>query len=137
MDGRKFKEYEDLSKTSDISVIGKKLEALHDDIKPLTTDKGYKNVLAGRAYFMNLQGCSENHFIMQVKDITLTKRFYDKEENKAGFDYEAKVKLVSNKDKKEQIETVNGYIGLVKENGKWKVYAYKLLKIPEAFIPKR
>lgn len=39
--------------------------------------------------------------------------------------------MISNKDKKEQTDVLEGYVELIKEKDEWKVYAYKLYDLPE------
>lgn len=111
-----------------------KLLLLHKDLQPLMTEKEFKSLIADRSYIINLEGCVRNDCTMQITDLILTKRFYDSKENKVGYDYEAKVKLISNEDKKEQVDESKGYIGLSKESGQWKVYSYKLITIPKLFM---
>lgn len=98
-------------------------------LQPIMTDNAFGGIIGERAYYFNVNIKSDS--TMEIENLTLTKRFYDSKENKAGYDYKAKFKLISNKDKKEQTDVLEGYVGLVKEKDKWKVYAYKLYDLPK------
>jgi len=99
---------------------------LHQDFGPLMTDKEFQSLIAARYYIRYTIAAMHKEYTMEVKDLVLSKQFEDKKENKIGFNYEVKIRMIFNKDKSERIEEEYGYIGLIKENGKWKVYSYKL-----------
>jgi len=124
VDTKKVSDYNALLKTETIQSFDK-------TIQPLMTGNGYKSLIANRDDIMNTQGCAINNYTMQVTNFILTKNFYDDKQNTAGYYYEAKLKFVSDKDKKEQTDVGKGYIGLSKENGQWKVSTYQTTIIPD------
>ena len=124
VDTKKVSDYNALLKTETIQSFDK-------TIQPLMTENGYKNLLANRDDIKNTQGCAINNYTMQVTNLILTKTFYDDKQNTAGYYYEAKLKFISGKDKKEQTDVGKGYIGLSKENGQWKVSTYQATIIPD------
>lgn len=137
VDSKQVSDYNDtLSNTQDFKKIADTIQSLHKNIKPLMTDKGYANLFANRMYFINLNACAKNDCTMKITSLTLSNAFYDSKGNAAGYDYEAKFKLISNKDKKEQTDVAKGYIGLSKENGQWKVDSYKLTTAPKSLMGK-
>lgn len=117
--------------------IQKKQEALSENIMPMITDNAYKIMVSNRNDIINMKGCAENNFTMEVTDVFLVQKFYENKGNKAGYNYQVKIKLISGKDNKEQSDTAKGYIGLTKENGKWKVSDYELQSKPELFNAKK
>ena len=123
----------DIKKVSDYNALLKTetIQPFDKTIKPLMTENGYKSLFANRDDIMNTQGCAINNYTMQVTNFVLTKNFYDDKQNTAGYYYEAKLKFISGKDKKEQTDVGKGYIGLSKENGHWKVSTYKVIIIPD------
>lgn len=105
--------------------------AFDENIRPLMTEDAYKKYVANRHNIMNIQACKKNDVIMQVTDFTLTKTFYDSKQGKIGFDYEVKLKITSNKDKDTQTDNGKGNIGLIRENGQWKVYSSTISVMPK------
>lgn len=115
----------------------KKQEALTENIRTLITDNAYKVMVSNRNDILNMKGCSENNCTMEVTEVILVQKFYDTKENDAGYNFEVKIKFISDKDNKEQSDTAKGYIGLKKEYGNWKINAYELQSKPELFNSKK
>jgi hypothetical protein len=126
VDAKQVAEYKELT---DLSY--ETIQSLDKHIRPLMTENEYETLVANRQNIMNLQGCAINDYTMQVTDFILTENFYDGKQNKAGYNYEAKLKFIPIHEKDEQTDVGKGYIGLLKENGQWKVYAYKPTTIPK------
>ena len=101
-------------------------EGIHAVIKTLMTEKGFDSLHANRLYQKNLTYAVKRDCTMELKALKLTERENDGKQNELGYDYEAKIKVILNKDKKEVEEFETGYIGLIKENGKWKVNVYNV-----------
>lgn len=120
---------------ADRAKVAQNMLALYKDMKPLMTAKAYASLIGNREYVVFIQGCVQHNCTLKFENITLTQRFYDKKENKIGYDYEAKVKIISDSDKKAQTDIAKGYIGLSKENGQWKVYANREFEVPKSIIP--
>lgn len=121
--------------SADMTKVIQNVQALYKDMKPLMTAKAYDSLIANREYVVFVQGCLQHNCTLEFENITLTQQFYDKKENKIGNDYDAKVKIISNSDKKVQTGVAKGYIGLSKENGQWKVYANREFEVPKSIIP--
>lgn len=127
VDTKQLAEYNTFINSSSVVDKVQNLQLLSNNFKPLMTDECYKNFIANGEYTAIVKRfSSRNGYTMQIIKPVLTQRFYDNKENKIGYNYEAKVKIISNKDKKEQTDVVKGYVGLIKENGQWKIYADEL-----------
>lgn len=132
VDSKKIAEYNNMfSGSSGAAKFEKGLNAIDKDIRPLMTEKEYRSLVINRLNTINIQGCSQNNCTMEIINLTLTQRFCNKEENKIGYDYEAKVKVTSNSGKKIQTDIGNGYIGFYKENGEWNIYVYEMFSMPK------
>lgn len=114
------------AKTNDINVFIEEIESIHKSFKPLMTENAYNILLKSRTNFAFVQLCSQKNYVMQVIDITLSKTTVDTADNNKGYKFEAKLKFISNKDKTELEDTGKGYVGIVKESGKWKLSGYKV-----------
>lgn len=77
-------------------------------------------MVSSRNDILNMKGCAENNCTMEVTEVILVQKFYDTKENDAGYNFEVKIKFISDKDNKEQSDTAKGYIGLKRNmaNGK-------------------
>jgi hypothetical protein len=109
------------------------IQFLDKNIQPLMTEKGYEIILASRFNTLSAEVCDRGNYILQVTDFILDKNLYGEKEDKAGYYYEAKLKFISTTGKGERTDTAKGYIGLLKENGQWKVFVYKLETYPNLY----
>ncbi|MCR3923280.1 MAG: hypothetical protein NUK65_12330 [Firmicutes bacterium] len=97
------------------------MQSFDEDIRILMTAKAYENIVASRFNTLSTSVCANGNYTLEVTDFMLDENSYDEKDNQAGYYYEAKVRFIASDGKDEQIDTANGYIGLVKENGQWKV----------------
>ena len=131
VDSNKINDYNNLIKSKDAQTLAETMQSNDKNIKSLMTEEGYNFLVANRFNTLNTQGCAEGNYTMQVTDLTLSKNAYDIKENKAGYNFEIKLKFISNKDNEEQIDVGKGYIGLSKENGQWKISLYRITELPK------
>ena len=104
----------------------KLMQAFDKNISTLMTKDAYEGIVANRFNTLSSELCSKGNYTVLVTDFILDKNLYGVKEDKAGYNYEAKLKFTSTNGKAEQIATVKGYIGFLKENGKWKVSIHKM-----------
>ena len=109
------------------------IQSLDKNIQPLMTKEAFEDCFAHRYNTLSSEICAMGNYTLQVTDFILDKNLYGEEENKAGYNYEAKLKFTSTNGKAERTDTSKGYIGLLKENGQWKVFAYKLVESPKLY----
>ena len=109
------------------------MQSLGKDIQPLMTTKGYESIVANRLNTLGAEVCSTGNYTSEVTNITLDKNLYGVNEDKSGYHYEVKLKFVSTNGKNERTDTAKGYIGLLKENGQWKVWAYESETYPNLY----
>ena len=108
-------------------------QSLDKYIQPIMTQNGYDILVASRFNYLSADICNTSNYTLQVTDFILDKNLYGEKENKAGYYYEAKLKFISKDGKSERTDTTKGYIGLLKENGQWKVSIYKLTLVPKLY----
>lgn len=116
-----------------IGLLQERLKSIDKGIEPLMTKKGYENTVMNRMNTLALDICIEGDYTLQVTDFILGENQYDDGEDKAGYYYEVKLNFISEDGKTEQTDTAKGYIGLIKENGQWKVFAHKPQKLPQMY----
>lgn len=109
------------------------IQSLDKDLLPLMTAKGYETI-SGNYNIVATKFCNDNNYTLQVTDFILDKNLYGEKEDKAGYSYEAKLKFISTNGKAERTDTAKGYIGLLKEDGKWKVFVYKSEAEPKLYL---
>lgn len=131
VDSNKINDYNNLTKSIDNKTFPETMHSNDKTIKSLMTEEGYNSLVANRFNTLNTQGCTESNYTMQVTDLTLSQNAYDIKENKAGYNFEIKLKFISNKDNSKQTGVGKGYIGLSKENGQWKVFVYRVTVVPK------
>lgn len=131
VDSKKIENYNAALKTGDSAAYVKTLLENDKALKSLMTEDGYETLVSNRENISFTQLCIKGNYIMQVTDLTLSKNAYDIKENKASYNFTVKLKLISEKDKTEQTDEGQGSISLVKENGQWKVFAYKMTVLPK------
>ena len=102
-------------------------------IQPLMTLSGYESTIANRFNTLSTEVCVNGKYTLQVTDFILDKNLYDGKEDKAGYNYEVKLKFTSTDGKSEKTDTAKGYIGLLKEDGQWKVFICKLVAYPKLY----
>ena len=130
LDTKQLAKYNTFKNSSSAADRGQNLQLLLNDFKPLMTDEWYRKFMANCEYIAIINRFSpQNDYTVQIVQPILIQRFYDNKENKIGYNYKAKIKIISNKDKKEQTGTAEGYVGLIKENGQWKIYADELYNV--------
>lgn len=125
VNSEKVSKFNDLMKEQNNQSFIETMQSNDKTLRSLMTEDEYNKLVSNRQNIAIVQGCFVSDCTMQVTDIALSKNTYDTKENKAGFNFEAKLKLISNKDNAEKPDLATGYIGLSKENGQWKVFAYK------------
>lgn len=131
VDSDKIDSYNTLKKIENTQSLIETMESDNKTLKALTTEDAFDQLVSSRQIHMNTEMCASGNYTMQVTEFTLSENKYDVKEDKAGFDFEVKLKLISNKDKTEQTDAVDGYIGLLKEDGQWKVFSYKVFTYPK------
>lgn len=131
VDLKKIDDFNALMKIKNVQSLAETIQSNDKTIKSLMTEEGYNTLVANRDNTLNTQNCVEGNYTMQVIDFTLSQNAYDIKENKAGYNFETKLKFISDKDKTEQTDVGKGYIGLSKENGQWKVSVYKMTVLPK------
>ena len=99
----------------------KMMQSADKNIQSLMTPKAYESIMANRFNTLSAEVCAKGNYTLEVTDFILDDNLYDEKEEQAGYYYEAKLKFISNDGKDQQTDTANGYIGLLKENGQWKV----------------
>lgn len=109
----------------------------HDKFKEYMMEDEYNAILSSRKYIRNLNASVNNGCSFKIKNIKFDKRFYDKNESKFGFDYAANIEVTYDKDLKKESVEEKGYVGLVKENNKWKIYSTEIAKDADVFINKK
>ncbi|MFT5873626.1 MAG: hypothetical protein ACI8WT_002573 [Clostridium sp.] len=112
------------NKTAEDSYM-KTISSFDKNIQPLMTITGYNSIVGNRFNTISTEVCVEGNYTVKVTDIILEKNLYGEKEDKAGYHYEAKLKFTSTNGKEDRNDTAKGYIGLLKENSKWKVSIYK------------
>lgn len=109
------------------------MQSLDKDIQPLMTEKGHEYIIGNRHNTLSAEVCAKGNYTLQVTDIILEKNLYGEKEDKAGYYYEAKLKFNSADGKDARTDTAKGYIGLIKENGQWKVSIYQSKEYPKLY----
>ena len=130
VDLKKIDNYKDIISDGILQPNVEKMNSNDKILKSLMTEDGYNSIVKNRLNIINAEICETGDFTMQVTDLTLSKNVYNIKENKAGYNFQAKLKFIENKDKSEHKDYWEGYIGLSKENGKWKVTTYKVNILP-------
>ncbi|MDV3427083.1 MAG: hypothetical protein LIR50_07850 [Bacillota bacterium] len=131
VDSKKIDNFNVYSKISDFITSVKTMHSNDKTLKSLMTEDGYNTLVAGGENTLYTKLCIKGNYTMQVTDITLSKNAYDIKEGKAGYNFTAKLKFISGKDKTEKTGEGQGYIGLIKKDGQWKVFTYKMSVLPK------
>lgn len=131
VDSKKIDDYNAMTNLNDVKSISEAMRSNDRSLRALMTDNAYDILISSRSNTINIQGCAASNYTMKVTDLILSKNVYDIKENKAGYYFEAKLKIIADKDKSEQSDEGKGYIGLSKENGQWKVSVYKMTVLPK------
>ncbi|HAQ41827.1 MAG TPA: hypothetical protein DCM73_14020 [Clostridiales bacterium] len=111
-------------KTTDTKELDEAIRVNDNTLKDLMTADAYDKLLKNRENLIFAQACYEGRYTIQVSDLRLSENTYDIKENKAGYNYEAELKFIS-EDGTEHTESAKGFIGLIKEDGAWKVSEYR------------
>lgn len=130
IDSKKIDNYNAWNKADDIESSKKALQAKDKTLITLMTKDGYNNFTTNRNNSILVQACAVGNYSMQVTNLTLSKNVYDAGEDKAGYNFEVKLKLISNKDKTEKTNEAKGYVALSKEDEHWKVFVYQVTLRP-------
>ena len=109
------------------------IQSLDKNIQTLMTKEGYESFAANRLNTLSAKVCDKGNYTLQVTDFILEKNLYSAKEDKAGYYYEAKLKFISTDGKNERKDIAKGYIGLLKENGQWKVSIYRSETYPKLY----
>ena len=121
------------NKTAEANYI-KTMSSFDKNIQPLMIKEAYDGVVGNRWNTLSTEVCAEGNYTMQVTDFILTKDFYyGGKKNIAAYYYETKLKIISTNGDSIKIDMGRGYIGLSKENGKWKVSTFKITELPKIF----
>ncbi len=92
-------------------------------LKSLMTDEAYIRLINNRENLEFVKECYEGNYTMEVLEIELSENKNKIENNEAGYNFEVKLKFVS--DNGLTVGTKNGLIELNITDGKWKVSGYK------------
>lgn len=128
---KRIHDYNDMINDGNIEPTAEDMYSNDKILRSLMTKDGYNNLVKDRLNIIFTEICSSGNCTIQVTDLTLSKNAYDIKKNKAGYNFVAKLKFVENKDKTENKDVWEGYIGLTKENGQWKVTTYKVNVVPK------
>lgn len=101
------------------------IHSLDKNIQPLMTKDGYAAFMANRLSSVLPELCANGNYTLKMTNITFDKNLYGEKEEKAGYYYEVKLKFASTDGKADRTDSARGYIGVLKESGKWKVFTYK------------
>jgi hypothetical protein len=119
--------------SQDTPEFSKTMISLDKNIKSLMTKKGYENIVASRFNTIGAEVCTKGKYSLQATDFILEDNLYTDKEDKAGYYYEAKLKFISTNGKAERTDTAKGYIGLLKENGQWRVFYHEIQTYPKLY----
>jgi len=118
----------------DVKQLSEALQMNNKTLKTLMTEKAYQILLLNRKKLMFSKYCEKGNYTMQVAELTLSEKTFNKEENKAEYDIEVKLNFISNNDNLKQMDIGQCNIRLLKENGQWKVFGYREIKLPKTII---
>jgi hypothetical protein len=152
VDSEKISQYNDFSTTMSekvesqlnntttsgiIMIDDKSIPVFDRPIQPMMTDEAYNRFKQNRSFTSYIIACKEKNVTMEVEDLVLTRAYFNREENKIGFNYE--VKLIIKSDTSTDIKPDNGFgsIDLIKEKDQWKVYSLKYPGIPKFIVSKK
>lgn len=130
VDSKKIDDYNAMLNAGNSQSIVEKMKSNDKTLISLMTEDGYKTLINNKENILYTQCCTKGNYTIEVTDFTLDKNSYDIKENKAGYYFVVKLKFTSSKDKTVQTDVGQGYIGLSKENGQWKVFVYKSTALP-------
>lgn len=111
-------------RTKDIKVLAEANESNDKIFDSLMTKRAYNIFVKSRQSLMYTLYCAQNNRTMEVVNINLSQSSSDTVE-KVDYDFDVKVKFISNNENTEQTDTAKGYLRLIKENGEWKVSDYR------------
>jgi uncharacterized lipoprotein NlpE involved in copper resistance len=129
VDTKKINDYNSLLKSQDAKAIAESIQSHDKSIISLMTDEAYKTLVANRDNVLSTEASVKGDYTLEVTQLTLTKTSSDSKENKLAYSVETKLKFISNKDKTEKNDVCSINIGLLKENGQWKVSTYKTTEL--------
>jgi len=109
------------------------MQSLDKNIQPLITKEGYDGILANQFNTATARICADGNYTAQVTDLTLGENVYKdyEDKNTVRYYYETKLKFITIDGKAEKIGTSKGVIGLIKENGLWKVQGFGINQLPK------
>lgn len=115
-------------KTKDIKLLAETNESNDKIFESLMTKRAYNIFVKSRQSFMYTLYCAKSNHTMEVLNITLSQNPNDTVD-KVDYDFDVKVKFISNNENTEQTDTAKGYLRLIKENGEWKVSDYREIEL--------
>ena len=120
-------------RTKDIKVLAEANESNDKSFESLMTERAYNIFVKSRQSFMYTLYCAKNNYTMEVLNITLSQNSNDTVD-KVDYDYDVKVKFISNNENTEHTDTAKGYLRLIKESGEWKVSDYRETEFPKTIV---
>lgn len=114
--------------------LAEAIEANDEVIKSLMTNKAYNVLLKNRQNFMFTQHCALNNCTIQVMDVDLSGKESGAEENKADYNFEVKIKFVSNDGDVLQDDSAKGQLRLEREDNEWKISGYRVFEYPKTIV---
>lgn len=98
---------------------------INDEVlKSLMTEAAYESLLRNRENLKFTEICYRKNYTMDVSQIQL--REHKTEADKAAYDFEAQIKLISN-DGREIVSEARGALDLVKTEKAWKISGYRYI----------
>jgi beta-lactamase regulating signal transducer with metallopeptidase domain len=120
-------------RTNDIMTLAEANESNDKIFEPLMTEMAYNIFVKSRQSFMYILYCAKNNYTMEVLNITLSQISNDTVD-KVEYDFDVKVKFISNNENTAQTDTAKGYLSLIKENGEWKVSDYRETEFSKTIV---
>lgn len=120
-------------RTNDIMTLAEANESNDKIFEPLMTEMAYNIFVKSRQSFMYTLYCAKNNYTMEVLNITLSQISNDTVD-KVEYDFDVKVKFISNNENTAQTDTAKGYLSLIKENGEWKVSDYRETEFSKTIV---
>lgn len=102
------------------------ISSSQEKFRTIMTEDAINSFTANRSYIGIMDYDSNNKCSTKLQEISLSKRFDDKNEKKIGYDYTVKVETTYDSDGRKEVDVEKGYVGLAQEKNEWKIYATQI-----------